>query len=51
MIPTNKQLALRSQFIHRHDKFKPTAGNLLLLGFAAGAAVVVIVFVICAALS
>ena len=34
-------------FLHRHDSFQPTSGNLLLLGFAAGAAVVTIVFTVC----
>ncbi len=38
----------RTDFIHRHDKFKPTFENVLLLGFAAGVATTVIVIGLCA---
>jgi len=34
-------------FIHRHDKFKPTFENILLLGFTAGVATTVIVIGLC----
>ena len=37
-----------AQFIHRHDRFKPSLGNALLLGCAAGAALVaIIVLLVC----
>lgn len=29
-------------FIHRHDRFKPTPANILLLGFTAGCALLTI---------
>ncbi len=38
----------RSNFIHRHNRFKPTVVNIFFLGFTCGMAITVIVFVICA---
>ena len=41
----------REEFLHRHDRFKPTFANALLLGFTAGCAVTAIVVCLCAYLT